>query len=120
MEASKISLKLLKLSLTRLLIISYKSTIYSLTWNIVVMSRLVMSCRVSMSRCYFDIASLSLFWKHYYFSRCSSELAAHVPLPCSRGRLGLLVILIDCITSFLSPFLDVTRMSMSTVSSTNC
>ena len=32
---------------------------------------------------------------------------------------GLLVILIDCMI-FLSPFLDVTRMSMSTVSSWHC
>ena len=43
-----------------------------------------------------NVASLSLFYR-YYFSRCSSELAQLVPL-------------------VLSPFLDVTRMSMSTVS----
>ena len=59
-----------------------------------------------------NVASLSLFYR-YYFGRCSSELAQLVPLPFSRG--GLLVILIDCMI-FLSPFLDVTRMSMSTVS----
>ena len=55
---------------------------------------------------------LSLFCR-YYCGRCSSELAQLVPLPFSRG--GLLVILIDCMI-FLSPFLDVTRMSMSAVS----
>ena len=59
-----------------------------------------------------NVASLSLFYR-YYFGRCSSELAQLVPLPFSRG--GLLVILIDCMI-FLSPFLDVIRMSMSTVS----
>ena len=59
-----------------------------------------------------NVASLSLFYK-YYFGRCSSELAQLVPLPFFEG--GLLVILIDCMI-FLSPFPDVTRMSMSTVS----
>ena len=58
-----------------------------------------------------NVASLSLFYR-YYFDRCSSELAQPVSLPFSRG---LLVILIDCMI-FPSPFLDVTRMSMSTVS----
>ena len=59
-----------------------------------------------------NVASLSLFYR-YYFDRCSAELAQLVPLPFFVG--GLLVILIDCII-FLSPFLDITRMSMSTVS----
>ena len=59
-----------------------------------------------------NVISLSLFYR-YYFGRCSSELAQLVPLPFFEG--GLLVILIDC-KIFLSPFLDVTRMSMSTVS----
>ena len=59
-----------------------------------------------------NVASLSLFYR-YYFGRCSSELAQLVPLPFLEG--GLLVILIDCMI-FVSPFLDVTRMSMSTVS----
>ena len=58
-----------------------------------------------------NVASLSLFYR-YYFATCSSELAQLVPLPFSRGR--LLVILIDCMI-FLSPFLDVTRMSVLTV-----
>ena len=59
-----------------------------------------------------NMASISLFYR-YYFGRCSSELAHLVSLPFSRG--GLLVILIDCMI-FLSLFLDVRRMSMSTVS----
>ena len=59
-----------------------------------------------------NVASLSLFYR-YYFGRCSSELAQLVPLLILEG--DLLVILIDCMI-FLSPFLDVTRMSMSTVS----
>ena len=58
------------------------------------------------------VASLSLFYSYCVF-RCSSTLAQLLPLPYSRG--GLLVILIDCMI-FLSPFLDFTRMSMSTVS----
>ena len=49
----------------------------------------------------------------YYFGRCSSELAQLVPFLFWEG--GQLVILIDCMV-FLSPFLDVTRVSMSTVS----
>ena len=59
-----------------------------------------------------NVANLSLFYM-YYFGRCSSELAQLFPLPFLEG--GLLVILKDCMI-FLSPFLDVTRMSMSTVS----
>ena len=58
-----------------------------------------------------NVASLSLFYR-YYFGRCSSKLAQLVPLAFSRGRS---IILIDCII-FLSPFLDVTRMSISKVS----
>ena len=58
------------------------------------------------------VASLSLFYR-YYFGRCSSELAQLVPFLILEG--DLLVFLIDCMI-FLSPFLDVTRMSMSTVS----
>ena len=59
-----------------------------------------------------NVASLSLFYR-YYFGRCSSELAQLVPLPFLEG--GLLAILIDCMI-FLWPFLDVTKMSMPTVS----
>ena len=59
-----------------------------------------------------NVASLSLFCRHY-FGRCSSELAHLVPLLYSRGKSTHF--LIDC-TIFLSPLLDVTRMSMSTVS----
>ena len=59
-----------------------------------------------------NVASLSLFYR-YYFGRCSSELAQLFHFLILKG--GLLVILIDCMI-FLSPFLDVTRMSISTVS----
>ena len=63
-----------------------------------------------------NVASLSLFYR-YYFGRCSSELAQLVPLLILEGDLlGILHdFLIFCMI-FLSPFLDVTRMSMSTVS----
>ena len=56
-----------------------------------------------------NVASLSLF-NRYYFGRCSSELSQLVPLPFSRGRSTRFS------DRFLSPFLDVTRISMSTVS----
>ena len=62
----------------------------------------------SLAHCW-NVASFSLFY-WYYFGRFSSELAQLVPLEA-----GLLIILIDCMI-FLSPFLDVTRISMSTVS----
>ena len=55
-----------------------------------------------------NAASLSLFYR-YYFVRCSSELTQLVPPLFSRGRSTRYSL-------FLSPFLDVTRMSMSTVS----
>ena len=48
----------------------------------------------------------------YYFGRCSFELAQLVLLPVLVG--GLFVVLIDCMI-FLSSFLDVRRMLMSTV-----
>ena len=51
-----------------------------------------------------NVANLNLFCT-YYFGRCSTELAP----------LGLLVIVVDCMI-FLSPFLDVTIMSMSIIS----
>ena len=59
-----------------------------------------------------NVTSLSLFYR-YYFGRCSSELAEMVLLILEGD---LLVILIDCMI-FLSPFVDVTRMYMSIVSS---
>ena len=59
-----------------------------------------------------NLTSLNLFYR-FYFSRCSSELTQLVPLFFLEGV--LLVILIDYMI-FLSPFLDVTRMSMSIVS----
>ena len=56
-----------------------------------------------------NVTSLSLFYS-CYFGRCSSELAQLVPLPFFRRRS-------ICYSDiFLSPFLDVTIMSMSTVS----
>ena len=58
-----------------------------------------------------NVASLSLFYR-YYFGRCSSELQL-VLLPFSRGRSTHYS---DRLHIFLLPFLDVTRMSMSTVS----
>ena len=54
-----------------------------------------------------NVANLSLFYE-YRFSRCPSELAQLVPLPYFRGRSTCY--LIDCII-FLSPCIDVTRMS---------
>ena len=57
-----------------------------------------------------NVASLILFYRHY-FGRCSLELAQLVSLFL---REGLLIILIYCMI-FLSPFLDVTGMSMPTV-----
>ena len=59
-----------------------------------------------------NVASVSLFYR-YDFGRCSSELAELVPLPYSRGRSTGYS---DRLHDFLSPYLDVTRMSMSTVS----
>ena len=59
-----------------------------------------------------NVASLSLFYR-YDFGRCLSELAQMVPFLILEG--GLLIILIDCMI-FLSPFLDVRSISMSTVS----
>ena len=60
-----------------------------------------------------NVASLFSLFYRYYFGRCSSELAPLVPLLFLAG--GLLVILIDCMI-FQSPFLEVTWMSMLTVS----
>ena len=59
-----------------------------------------------------NVASLSLFYI-YYFGRCSSRLAQLVPLSFSQGRSSLYS---DRLHDFLSRFLDVTRMSRSTVS----
>ena len=57
-----------------------------------------------------NVTSLSLFYR-YYFGRYSSELEQNFLFLAG----VLLVILIDCMI-FLSPFLDVTRISMLTVS----
>ena len=63
-------------------------------------SLLAASCD-SLALCH-NVASVILFYR-YYFGRCSSELAQLVPLPISCGRSTWF---------FLSPFLDVTRISM--------
>ena len=57
-----------------------------------------------------NVVSLGLVYR-YYFGKCSNELAELVPPPHSRGRSTLK----GCII-FLSSFLDVIRMSMSTIS----
>ena len=59
-----------------------------------------------------NVARLSLFYR-YYFGRCSSELVQLVRLPFSQGRS---ICYSDRLHDFLPPFLDVTTMSMSTVS----
>ena len=53
------------------------------------------------------------YYYRYYFGRCSIDLAELVRLPCSRGRFTRYS---DRSHDFLSPFLDIIRMSMSTVS----
>ena len=59
-----------------------------------------------------NVASLSLFYR-YYFGRCLSELAQLAPIPYSRGRSTRYS---DRLHDFSVTFLDVTRMSVSTVS----
>ena len=59
-----------------------------------------------------NVASLSLFYR-YYFGRCSSELTQLVPLPYSQGRSTCYS---DRLHDFSVTILDITRMSMSTVS----
>ena len=58
-----------------------------------------------------NVANLSLLYR-YYFQGCSSGLVQLVPLLIFEG--GLIVIVIDCMI-FWSPFLDVLRMTISTV-----
>ena len=58
-----------------------------------------------------NVASLSLFYRYLLDVHLNWLNWFHILIP--KG--GLLFILIDCIIS-LSPFLDVTRMSLSTVS----
>ena len=107
---------------------------YSHAWNTVVMSGLVLlvatwncwikykngcarlfgpSFAASLGPLFHprNVASLSLFYR-YCFGRCSSELVQLIPISYSPGRSTCY--LIDCMI-FLSPFLDVTRMPMSTV-----
>ena len=59
-----------------------------------------------------NVASLSLFYR-FYFGRFSLNWLNWFHFLILEG--GLLIILIDCMI-FLSPFLDVTRASMSIVS----
>ena len=101
---------------------------YCHAWNIVVMFGLVplattWNCQISYNNRYLELLglelllllSLILFYR-YYFHRCSSELALHIWFHFLLLKEGLLVVLTDCMIC-LSPFLDVTRMSMLTVSS---
>ena len=57
-----------------------------------------------------NISSLNFFYR-YYFGRCSSELAQLVPLLYSQGRATRYS---DRLHVFLSPLIDVKRISMST------
>ena len=59
-----------------------------------------------------NVASLSLFYR-FYFRRCSWELAQLVPLSYSWGMSTRYYYRLHY---FVSPFLDVTRVSMSTAS----
>ena len=59
-----------------------------------------------------NVASLSLFYR-FYFRRCSSELAQLVPLSYSWGVSTRYYYRLHY---FVSPFLDVTRVSISTAS----
>ena len=59
-----------------------------------------------------NVTSLSLFYR-YYFGRCFLELGQLVPHPFSWGRSTLYS---DRLHDFSVTFLDVTRMSMSTIS----
>ena len=69
------------------------------------------TCLEPLVHCQF-VASWSLFYR-FYFGRCSSELTPLVPVPFSWGK--CIYSMIDC-TIILSPFLDVTEMSMFTIS----
>ena len=69
------------------------------------------ACLESFAHCR-NVASLSLLCR-CYFDRCSSELAQLVPLFHSGGSSTRYS---DRLHDFLSPFLYVTQMSMSTVS----
>ena len=55
-----------------------------------------------------------IFFYRYYFASCSSELAQFIPLPYPRGRSTRYSDRLH--DFFLSPFLDVIRMSMLRVS----
>ena len=55
-----------------------------------------------------NLATLSHYYLRYYFGRCSSEVAQLVPLPFSQRSSAYYS---EGCVIFLSPFLDVTRMS---------
>ena len=59
-----------------------------------------------------NVASLILLYR-YYFGGCSFDLTKPVPIPCSRRRSTHFS---DRLHDFLSMFLNVTRLPMSTVS----
>ena len=102
----------------RLLCISIDSP-YSHAWNTVVMSGLVLltaswNFYLSYKNRYKGptVPHISLFYR-CYFSRCSSELAQLVSLPYCWGRSTLFS---EKLHDFSVTFLDLTRISMSTVS----
>ena len=95
---------------------------YGLAWNTVVTSglvflgttwnnRYVRYASLELLAYRQNVASLSILFR-YYFGRCSSELTQLFPLPYYRGRSSRYS---DCMI-FLSPFLDVTKISTSAVS----
>ena len=59
-----------------------------------------------------NVTSLNLLCR-YYFGRYSFEVAELVPRPYCRGRSTRYS---DCLHDFMSPFLDVIRMSISACS----
>ena len=69
------------------------------------------ACLEPLAHCQ-NVTSLSLFYR-YYFGRCSSDWLNLFHFLFLEG--GLPAIVIDCMI-FLSPFLDVARMSISSVS----
>ena len=84
---------------------------YTTKWIYKTMGHLIAASLESLAHCW-NVAILSLF-NRYYFGRCSSELAQLVPLPYSRRMYAHYY---DRFYVFLSPFLDVTRTFISTVS----
>ena len=69
------------------------------------------TCLEPLAHCQ-NVTSLNLFYR-YYFGRCSQNWLSWFHFLFLEG--GVLIIMIDCMI-FLSPFVDVTRMSMLTAS----